>query len=156
MGDYVWWAQHGEHVARWEGWGGLFGVRSVRISDLRGRAFLPDDRFRICHGHRCLNQVEGKFLGWKGQHTTVLGGWVGYLHRHCQHWEVVVTWEIHTEQVALTCPQPQRCPHFVYLSLCAVGVPNESSGQGPITEVQDLLVRSFFLLGYNSNHLLTA
>lgn len=156
MEEYVWWAHHREHMARRGGWEGLFRVWSVRISDLRVRAFLPDERSRICYEHRCLNQVERKFLGWGGQSTTVLGSWMDHLHTHCQHCEVVVTREIHSEYVALTCPQSQRCPHFVYLSLCVVGVPTESSEQRQIIKVQDFLVRSFFLVVYNPNHLLTA
>lgn len=42
---------------------GLFRVWRVRISDLRGRAFLPGERTRVCHGRRCLSQVEGTSLG---------------------------------------------------------------------------------------------
>lgn len=58
-----------------------------------------------------------------------------------------MTPEIYTEHAVLTCPTPQRCHHFLYLSLCVVGVPNEGIGHRQVIGGTGIPSETFFLGG---------
>lgn len=74
--------------------------------------------------HRCLNQVEGKFLGWGGC-SAAFGSRAGHPLGlvSTEEWQ----WPEKFSPTMPLSPTPSPRCHHLFLRLCAVGVPKEGT-----------------------------